>query len=193
METLKKPRRGVNKERDFMSARTRGVDTSSAAGAMQVAVDHPLTTQQKLFVKYWAEGDTKGAAALRAGYNDESPGYRLCRQPNVLAEYQKVKDLYEVAAQTSREEVMEGFRDAIAMATLLSDPPSMIAGWREIGKMCGYYAPVEHKMKVDVSGNIVLDKMNSLSDAELLRIISQGAQHASTQLLTDETDGGETD
>lgn len=181
MKTVTIPKRGAAKTRDVVSIR-RGVDTSSAEGAMQVAVDHPLTQQQKLFVKYWAEGDSKGAAALKAGYNDESPGYRLCRQPNVLAAYQKEKDLYEIAAQTSREEVMTGFRDAIAMATLLSDPANMIAGWREIGKMCGYYAPVETRMKVDVGGRILLDKMNSMSDAELLKIIS-----ADTPLLEGES------
>jgi hypothetical protein len=30
-------------------------------------------------------------------------------------------------------------------------------------------------VKVDVTGNLVLDRMNSLSDAELLKIISGGA------------------
>ena len=62
------------------------------------------------------------------------------------------------------------------MAKLMSEPASMISGWREIAKMCGYMAPVEHRVKVDVSGNIVLDRMNSMSDAELLKVISNGAQ-----------------
>ena len=51
----------------------------------------------------------------------------------------------------------------------------MVAAAREVGKMCGYYAPVEHKMKVDVTGNIVVDKLNSMSDAELLKLITGGA------------------
>ena len=58
----------------------------------------------------------------------------------------------------------------------------MISGWREIGKICGYYAPVEVKMKMDVTGNIMLDKMNGMSDAELLKVITE---QASAPLLED--------
>ena len=86
---------------------------------------------------------------------------------------------------------LDGFKEAIEMARLMAEPANMIAGWREIGKMCGYYAPVETRVKVDVSGNIVLDKMNSLTDAELLKIISQGSEYASPQLLSDETPVGD--
>jgi hypothetical protein len=50
--------------------------------------------------------------------------------------------------------------------------------------LCGYYAPVEHRVKVDVTGNIILDRMNSMSDAELLEVISKN----DVPLLEDITD-----
>ena len=186
--------RGKNAEaRGVEVARARGKSTSSAASASEIDLDKPLTEKQKQFVQAWAKGDTLGNAALRAGYADDGLAYRMARMPNILAYKQTLSAKYEEEAQMDRKQVMDGFKEAIEMARLMAEPANMIAGWREIGKMCGYYAPVETRVKLDVSGNLVLDKMNSLSDAELLKIISQGAIHDSPQLLTDETDGGEAD
>ena len=157
-------------------------DTCTNASASLVSVDKPLTEKQKNFVKFWAQGDSIPNATLRAGFSGDGVGYRLKEQPNVLALYRAEKAKYEEAAQMTRKKVMDGLQEAIDMAKLMSEPASMISGWREIGKMCGYYAPVEHKVKVDVTGNIVLNKLNSLSDAELLKIITEGAKNGSTAL-----------
>ena len=100
--------------------------------------------------------------------------------PNILALKAKYEAKYEEEAQMTRKKVMDGFLEAIDMAKLMAEPATMVSGWREIAKMCGYMAPVEHKMKVDVTGNIVLDRMNSMSDAELLKVITAGAQEALT-------------
>lgn len=173
-------------------ARARGISTGTIEGAMSVSPDKPLTEKQKLFVEYWARGDSILAASARAGYADGGTlAYRLVRMPNILKLKAEYEAKYEAEAQMSRKKVMDGFLEAIEMAKLMAEPASMISGWREIAKMCGYMAPVEHKMKVDVTGNIVLDRLNAMSDAELLKIITQGAQNASTQLLADETPLGE--
>jgi hypothetical protein len=91
---------------------------------------------------------------------------------------------YEEAGQMSRKKMMGMLLESYEMAKLMSEPATMVAAAREVGKVCGYYAPVEHKMKVDVTGNIILDRMNSMSDAELLKVISSGAQ----QVLSDDSD-----
>ena len=104
--------------------------------------------------------------------------------PNVLALKAKYEAKYEAENQMTRKRVMDGFLEAIDMAKLMAEPASMISGWREIGKLCGYFAPVETRVKVDVSGNIVLDRLNSMSDAELLEVISKSA----TPLIEDITD-----
>lgn len=163
-------------ERGVTVVRGRGVNTSSAAGAALVSPDKPLTDKQKIFVKAWASGDSIGAASLRAGFADDGIGYRLVRQPNILALKAQYEAKYEEESQMTRKKVMDGFLEAIDMAKLMAEPATMVSGWREIAKMCGYMAPVEHKMKVDVTGNIVLDRMNSMSDAELLKVITAGAQ-----------------
>ena len=171
-EYSQKKRHGGN--RGPLVARQSARSNNSAAKAAEIPVDKPLTDLQKQFVKYWAEGESITSACVKAGYSDHKLAYRLARQPNVLALRDQYAQKYEEAAQMSRVKVMEGFKEAIEMAKLMSEPATMIAGWREIGKMCGYYAPVETKIKIDVSGDVTMRTLTQLSDAELLELIQKG-------------------
>ena len=178
--TPKKKRvvRGTNSGRGVSEARSRGTNTSNLSAAEMAEVispDKPLTDKQKLFVKFWAEGESITTASVRAGYNDgASIAYRMVKMPNVLALKAQYEAKYEEAAQMTRQKVMDMMIESYDMAKLMSEPSSMVAAAREIGKICGYYAPVEHKMKVDVTGNIVVDRLNGMSDAELLKLITSG-------------------
>lgn len=150
-------------------------NTSSHAVAEQVSPNKPLTDKQKLFVKFWAQGESIHTASARAGYNDgASIAYRMVRMPNILKLYEAEKTKYEAAADMSRKKVMDMLVEAYDMAKLMAEPASMVSAAREIGKMCGYYAPVERK--VTVSGNLIVDKMNRLSDAELLKILDGASE-----------------
>jgi phage terminase small subunit len=167
--------RGANSGRGVEVTRARGTNTSTNAAAASISPDKPLTDKQKLFVKFWAEGESITSASVRAGYNDgASIAYRMVRMPNVLRLYHEIKAKYEEAAQMSRQKVMDGLLEAVEMAKLMAEPATMVQGWKTIGQMCGYFAPVEHRMKVDVTGNIVVDRLNSMTDAELLKLITNG-------------------
>lgn len=132
----------------------------------------PLTEKAKLFVKEWASGETIRSAAARAGYNDGgSTGYLLSRTPSVIAMYEKEKALYEASCQMTRKKVMDGFLEAADMARTLGDPVALTGAWREVGKMCGYYEPVKRSIEVNLSGNVTMKKLESASDAELLKLI----------------------
>ena len=172
-----KTKRGMNKGQ-ALTARARGTDTSNLSAeemAEVISPDKPLTEKQRLFVQYWAEGDSIPGASRRAGYNDSAAvAYRMVKMPNILKLKAEISAKYEEAAQITRKSVMDMHIEAYEMAKLMAEPATMVSAARELGKMAGYYAPVEHKVKVDVTGNILVDKLNSLSDAELLKIISQG-------------------
>ena len=156
------------------SVRAKYAETTTMAAAAMVPVDKPLTTQQRLFVQHWAKGETIPNAMARAGYNDQpSYGYRMAKMPNILALYNEEKAKYEEAAQMTRQRVMDGLLEAVEMAKLMAEPATMVSGWREIGKMCGYFT-VQHKVDVSVSGSVVHQRLNQLSDAELLKIIQGG-------------------
>ena len=149
--------------------------TATMGGAALVSSDKPLTDQQRAFVRLWASGESITAASIKAGYNDgASIAYRMTKMPNILKLYDIEKQHYEEASQMTRKRVMDGLLEGVEMAKLMAEPASMISGWREIGKMCGYYEPTRHKIDVNVTGNIVMERMNRLSDSELLKLITQG-------------------
>lgn len=155
-------------------------DTTTMAGAASVDPDKPLTQQQRLFAKFWAEGDSVPNAMARAGYSTAqySYGYRMQKMPNVRAVYLEEKAMYEEASQMSRKRVMDMLLEAYDAAKLTSEPASMVSAAREIGRMCGYYEPTKTTLEISVNGSISVDRMNRLSDAELLKIIEQGVPGA---------------
>lgn len=160
------------------AVRAKYAETTTMAAAAMVPADKPLTTQQRLFVQHWAKGETIPNAMARAGYNDQpSYGYRMAKMPNILALYNEEKAKYEEAAQMTRQRVMDGLLEAVEMAKLMAEPATMVSGWREIGKMCGYFEPKKVDINVNVTGNVIHQRLNQLSDAELLKIIQeQGAE-----------------
>lgn len=192
-----RPRPGValdNPELGRGAAVRRYSETTTMAAAAMVAVDKPLTNQQKLFVKNWASGESIPNAMARAGYNDQpSYGYRMAKMPNILALYNEEKAKYESAAQMTRQKVMDGLLEAAEMAKLLAEPATMVSAWREVGKMCGYYEPKKVSVDLNVSGNIVHQRLNQLSDAELLKIMQQGAGYAALEALETGVEGPEDD
>lgn len=176
---LKAPRPRAKDQDTGRKASVRSaINTSTMAAAAMVPVDKPLTTQQRLFVQHWAKGETIPNAMARAGYNDQpSYGYRMAKMPNILALYNEEKAKYEEAAQMTRQRVMDGLLEAVEMAKLMAEPATMVSGWREIGKMCGYFEPKKVDINVNVTGNVIHQRLNQLSDAELLKIIQeQGAE-----------------
>ena len=61
--------------------------------------------------------------------------------------------------------------DAIEMAKVQADPGVMVNGWREIGRMCGYYAAEKKVIDINITAKRAVDKLEALTDAELLEMI----------------------
>jgi phage terminase small subunit len=171
-----------------LALRESAVNTSGYEGAEAVDPDKPLTAMQRDFVKHWAAGESIYTSMIKAGYDDNSAGYgyRLIRQPNVLALYEKEKAAYEASVGMTRKKVMEGFLEGIEMAKLMAEPGNVIAGWREVAKMCGYYEPVKKKIDVNIKGDVVFKRMSQMSDAELLKVLQQEVTDALDQLEHDD-------
>lgn len=159
--------------------RAKSPDTSSYAGVAEANPNRPLTTKMKDFVKYWAQGESILSASVRAGYTDGGTyAYRLAKDPAILKIYHAEKEAYAQAVGMTRQRVMEGLLEAVEMAKIQADPTAMIAGWREVGKMCGYYEPVKKQIDVNIAGNVVMERLNRLSDSELLKLIEQQTTNA---------------
>lgn len=183
---MKTVTKAVTKKRGASAAqdptRNRGVHRSLSCtpvaeiAAIPLEDCAPLTDKAKLFVKYWAEGNSVTSASMMAGYGDgASYAHRLVHRADVKLIYEAEKAKFAEAAQVSKVEVMNGLKDAIDMAKLMSEPATMIAGWREIGKLCGYYESKKIDLNVSVNGTVMLDRMNKMSDAELIKIINEAS------------------
>lgn len=132
----------------------------------------PLTTQQWIFVREWANGENINTAANKAGYEaSQNYGYKLKEMPHIRKQYDLIMEENRRTSQLTRDDVLLGLKDSIEMARLMSEPATMIAGWREIGKMCGFYEPKKIDLNVSVNGSLILENMNKMSDEELLKII----------------------
>lgn len=171
-DTTPKPRskNGVNKitEPRVLALRTRSPNNDVAS----YNPDRPITDKMKLFVKFWAEGETILSASVRAGYSDGgSMAYKLARDPAILKRYNEEKKLYAESCQMTRQRVMDGLLEGVELAKMMSEPASVISGWREIGKMAGFYAPVEKKISINVQGDVTMKHLNRMTDAELLRLV----------------------
>lgn len=165
-------------------------DTSASREVLDTAnPDRPLTEKQKLFVKEWAKGETIATASHRAGYADGGAmGYRMSRDPAILKLYNFEKAMYAESCQMTRKKVMEGLLEGVEMAKLMSEPASVIAGWREVGKMCGFYEPVKRTIDVNVRGNVVVKHLEALNDADLLKIVRGEIEDVEFNEVDDDAD-----
>jgi predicted transcriptional regulator len=74
------------------------------------------------------------------------------------------------AAAVTRQDVVEGIQEAIEMGRMLADPQAMIAGWREMAKICGFYAPETKRIELTIGAANVKNKFEMLSDEDLFKI-----------------------
>jgi hypothetical protein len=112
------------------------------------------------------------AAATAAGYagSGNTTEKALLARPAVRAAYEAEQKKYQQQCKYKRDDVLNGLSEAIEQAKIQADPMGQIAGWREIAKICGFYAPETKKIELGGSAQRLLAKFESLSDDELLQI-----------------------
>lgn len=148
-----------------------------------------LTDMQREFVKHVVKGASPVQAARAAGFKQpEFQGHELIRKPHIQDAVRYAYKRHEKVADVSRKRVMDGLLEAIEIAKIQADAQNMVAGWREIGRMCGYYAPEVKKIEVNVTAKRVISQLETLSDEDLLRMVEENAQvieGEATHLLED--------
>lgn len=145
-----------------------------------------LTEKQIAFAKERAKGESIQTSAIRAGFANPSEGHRLIAMPAIKNLIAKEQAHYESAAQMTRKKVMDGFLESIEMAKLMAEPSTMVSGWREIAKMCGYYAPVEKKITFTADGGRA--RMEKMTDEELEKLVGTEIPSEILEAIDDERD-----
>lgn len=131
----------------------------------------PLTDRQRMFVKHFVHDNLpRGAAGRMAGYSQAQQVTALLKNPKVIKAIAEARAEYASTTGMTRQKVIDGFVEAIDLGRIKGDPLAMVSGWREIGKMCGFYEPTKTKVEVSVNGRVMVEKINSMSDEELLQM-----------------------
>ena len=137
-----------------------------------------LTRKQARFVEEYAVDFNGTQAAVRAGYAPRSARVTASRLLTKVAIQEAVGALQRHSAEQlriTRERILEELQTAIQIAKVQGDVQSMIRGWVEVARICGYYAPERKSVEVSVSAKRVMRELERLSDAELLAIAENGA------------------
>jgi hypothetical protein len=136
-----------------------------------------MKTLHTRFMQEYLVDRNGAAAAVRAGYSKRTArqiAYELLTRPDVAAAVRKGEAEIAAKAQLTRGTVLHGFLEAIELGRLKADPSAMIAGWREIAKMCGYYAPERKQIELSTAGLVLRTQIEDMSDAELANLIAEG-------------------
>lgn len=126
-----------------------------------------LLPAQEVFVEGILNGLSQQAAAEAAGRIN---GSQMASVPKIQEEIAKARAQISDATLLRRVDTVNGILDAIQMAKMISDPTAVIRGWVEIGKILGHYAPEVHEVHISMSQARIRDKLEALSDEDLLRL-----------------------
>lgn len=136
-----------------------------------------LNPKQHAFVTKYLELGCGAKAAVAAGYAPGSAhvtASRLLRRAKVLQELQERRAEIERRAAVDRDRVIRELLETIELAKLQGDVMAMIAGWREIAKMMGYYERrTKVEVKVEARGDAI--RLKAMSDEELMALAEERA------------------
>ena len=127
------------------------------------------------FVQEYLVDRNGAAAAVRAGYSPRTArqiAYELLTRPDVAEAVREGEAEIAAKAQVTRASVLHGFQEAIDLGRARSDPSAMISGWREIAKMCGYYAPERKCVELSTASLEVRAQIEEMTDAELANLVA---------------------
>jgi len=132
-----------------------------------------LNVQQRVFVEHYVAGMSASAAAKAAGYKHDDSGSVLLKKPYVRSSIVQMQLAVERNSEMTKKKVMDGFLSAIEQAKTLGDPTAQIQGWNSVAKMCGYFEPQKHEVNISVQGKVVVERLQSMSDEELLKLATE--------------------
>ena len=140
-----------------------------------------LSPRQQAFVEHYSVHGNASRAAREAGYpaaSAHTTSNRLLKNEKIRAELAARRA--ETAQRTAldRDRVIQELRAAVEVARTKGDASAMIAGWREIGRMLGFYEPEVCRIDVNLDGDRLMQHIRAMTDAEVLRLADAGADGA---------------
>ena len=134
-----------------------------------------LTTRQARWVQEYLACGNASASAVKAGFSVNGAsvaGNRMLRNARVQEALQARQTADATRLSLERNDVLMGLLEAAALAKEQMNPAGMVAAWKQVGLLMGYYSP--ERIKVDIAGRLQMGRMSQLSDVDLLKIIEAG-------------------
>ena len=125
----------------------------------------------------YARHHNASQAAREAGYAQgcaSVTGSRLLVNASVLERISELEALTALDMGMSRQRLLMELQDAATLAKEKRDPTAMIAAWREIAKICGFYQPERVPIAADWAELGELVQMKRMADGELMAIVVAG-------------------
>jgi hypothetical protein len=136
-----------------------------------------LSAKEARFVAEYLVDGNGTRAAVAAGYGRAGARVAACRQlakDNVQEALQARQSADATRLSIERDDVLHGLLEAVDKARARPDPAAMIAGFREIGRMLGFYAPDVKRVHVsaDREADAELRRYEAMSDTELQKLVA---------------------
>lgn len=125
-----------------------------------------MDNREAQFAANIAMGMPQGAAARTAGFRT-ALGTDLMKRPEIQQEIIQQTQHFSKELILNRNDVLTGLLDAIQDAKLQGDATPQIAGWREVGRIIGCYAPEERKVTYNGDISVIQKRVMELSDEKL--------------------------
>ena len=136
-----------------------------------------LTVKQQRFVDEYLVDCNGARAAVAAGYGvagSRVAAHRLLTRANVRAAIKARQGVDARRLEIGRQEAIEGLLEAVNQAKAMGDPMALVAAWREIGRMLGFYAPERRQVEVKADAGAEVDqrRLEAMTDAELEALVA---------------------
>ncbi len=136
-----------------------------------------LTPRKKRFAEEFALCGSGAEAARRAGYSERTARAIACEnltKPDVQEAIRSAQARTAAEFEVTRRGVIAAILEAIEMARVQQDPTAMLAGCRDLARMCGFNESEARRVSVNPAGSAVLAKIAAMPDEELAAMVSGG-------------------
>lgn len=131
------------KQAEFLHAFAATPYASISALCKQVGVKNSQVT-------YWKKNSAAFKAAMEKEYNRS-----------------------QQVANVNRKTIIRGLLDAVDLAKDMRQPTGMISGYKEIGRMCGFYEPERREIRLSVDSKQLLEELQTLPKERLLEMLNE--------------------
>ena len=136
-------------------------------------ISDTLSPRESRFVDLYVTTGNASRAAREAGYPEKSAhvaGCRLLKTDKVRAAIDDLRKRSAEHMMIDRERAIQEIQAAVELARVNGDASTMISGWREIGKMLGFYEPEVRRIDLSLNGSALAQQIRAMTDAEVLRL-----------------------